>query len=36
MSFEDFTKNFAALNVCKTKNVHEVRMKGKFIRCSDP
>jgi RNA polymerase-interacting CarD/CdnL/TRCF family regulator len=32
MNFDDFVKYFSALNVCKTKDMHEVRVKGKFIR----
>ena len=35
MSFEDFLSHFAALNVCKTKTAHEIRLKGKFIRVDD-
>ena len=35
MSFEDFVKNFRALNVCRVKNWEEVRIKGKFIRVQD-
>ena len=32
MSFEDFTKHFKSLNVCRVRNWEEVRIKGKFIR----
>lgn len=32
MSYEDFIRHFSALNVCKTKTSHEIRLKGKFIR----
>ena len=32
MSYEDFVRHFGSLNVCKTKNCNEIRMKGKFIR----
>lgn len=32
MSYEDFIKHFRALNVCKTKDCNEIRMKGKFVR----
>lgn len=32
MSFDDFIKHFVALNVCKTKDCNEIRLKGKFVR----
>jgi hypothetical protein len=32
MSFEDAVSRFACLNVCKAVNMHEVRIKGKFLR----
>jgi hypothetical protein len=32
MSYEDVLKHFACLNVCKAVNMHEIRMKGKFMR----
>lgn len=32
MGFEDFTKYFRSLNVCRVRNWEEVRIKGKFIR----
>jgi len=35
MSFDDFTKHFSALNVCKTKPMNEIRMKGKFVRITE-
>ena len=40
MSYEDVLKgghwgNFASLNVCKAMNMHEVRIKGKFLRIQD-
>ena len=30
MSFQDFIKNFRALNVCKVSDWDEVRVKGEF------
>ena len=35
MSFEDALEHFACLNVCKAVNMHETRLKGKFIRIQD-
>ena len=35
MSFEDAVKRFACLNVCKAVNMHELRLKGKFLRIQD-
>jgi len=35
MSYEDFLRHFAALNVCKAKNCNEIRLKGKFVRVDD-
>ena len=35
MSFEDAVKKFACLNVCKSINMHEIRIKGKFLRIQD-
>jgi hypothetical protein len=35
MSYEDFCRHFAALNVTKTKNCNEVRLKGKFVKIDD-
>lgn len=35
MCFDDFARHFSALNVCKTKTAHEVRLKGKFIRVQE-
>jgi hypothetical protein len=32
MNYEDFIKHFSAVNVCKTKSMNEIRIKGKFIR----
>jgi calpain-15 len=30
MSFQDFVKNFRALNVCKVSDWEEIRVKGEF------
>jgi hypothetical protein len=35
MSYEDFIRHFASLNVCKVRPCNEVRMKGKFVRVED-
>ena len=35
MSYDDVLKQFACLNVCKAVNMHEIRMKGKFLRIQD-
>jgi len=35
MCFEDFVKNFRALNVCMVANWQENRIRGKFIRLKD-
>jgi len=35
MSFEDTIERFACLNVCKAVNMHEIRIKGKFLRIQD-
>jgi hypothetical protein len=35
MSYEDMLKQFASLNVCKAVNMHEIRIKGKFLRMQD-
>jgi len=35
MSFDDAMTRFACLNVCKAINMHEVRIKGKFLRIQD-
>lgn len=32
MSYEDFLRHFAAVNVTKTKTSNEIRLKGKFVR----
>jgi hypothetical protein len=32
MSYEDVLSKFASLNVCKAVNMHEIRIKGKFLR----
>lgn len=32
MCYEDMLKNFSTLNVCKAVNMHETRIKGKFLR----
>jgi len=32
MCYEDFIKFFSAVNVCKTKSLNEIRLKGKFVR----
>ena len=35
MGYEDMLKQFASLNVCKAVNMHEIRIKGKFLRMQD-
>lgn len=35
MKFEDFQQYFKSINVCRTKNWEEVRLKGKFLRIQD-
>jgi len=35
MCYEDFIKHFSALNVCKVKQLNEIRLKGKFVRVED-
>jgi len=32
MCFQDFIQRFQAVNVCRTKNYEEIRLKGKFLR----
>jgi len=32
MCYDDFIRYFSGLNVCKTKSMNEVRVKGKFVR----
>lgn len=32
MSYEDFMNHFASVNVCKTTDCNEIRIKGKFLR----
>ena len=36
MSYEDFIQFFSAVNVCKVKSLQEVRLKGKFVRVTNP
>lgn len=31
MSYEDLTRNFQGINIYKTRNWEEVRIKGKFV-----
>ena len=35
MSYEEAVAAFTCLNVCRVTNMHEVRMRGKFIRVED-
>ena len=35
MCFQDFIQRFQAVNVCRTKNYEEIRLKGKFLRVQD-
>ena len=35
MSYEDALQKFKALNVCKVKEMEEIRIKGKFMRIQD-
>lgn len=35
MSYEDVVKNFTILDVCKTREMEEVRIRGKFLRIQD-
>ena len=35
MCYEDFTKYFSAVNVCKTKAMNEIRLKGKYVRVAE-
>jgi hypothetical protein len=35
MSFEDFTKHFKGINVCRVRNWQESRIRGKFLRVTD-
>ena len=32
MNYEDFIRHFSAVNVCKTKSMNEIRLKGKYVR----
>lgn len=32
MCWEDFVSHFGQINVCKTKEGHEIRVKGQFLR----
>ena len=36
MSFKDFCKFFDSLDVCRLRNWDEARIRGRFIRYSDP
>lgn len=36
MSFQDFTKSFDSLDVCRVRNWDEARIRGRFLRYSDP
>lgn len=35
MSYEEAVAAFTSLNVCRVTNMHEIRMRGKFIRMQD-
>lgn len=35
MSYEDAISRYVSLNVCKAVNMHEVRIRGKFLRIQD-
>lgn len=35
MSYEDMLSRFANLIVCKTVNMEEIRIRGKFLRVQD-
>jgi hypothetical protein len=35
ISYEDILNMFVSLNVCKATNMHEVRLRGKFLRIQD-
>ena len=35
MSYKDVLQKFVCLNVCKAVNMHEIRLKGKFMRIQD-
>ena len=35
ISFVDSMKYFGCLNVCRTVNLHETRLRGKFIKIQD-
>ena len=35
MAFEDFTKYFRSLNVCRVRNWQENRIRGKFLKIQD-
>lgn len=35
MCFDDFTKYFRSINVCKVRNWQEARIRGKFLRRKD-
>lgn len=35
MSFEDFVQNFETIDVCRTSNWDELRLRGRFIRYND-
>ena len=32
MSWEDFVNHFGQINICKTREGHEIRVKGQFLR----
>jgi hypothetical protein len=36
MSYDDFIQYFSAVNVNKVKSLNEVRLKGKFVRVTNP
>jgi hypothetical protein len=35
ISFEDFTKHFTSINVCRITYWQETRLRGKFLRVQD-
>ena len=36
MSFNDFISHFVSLDVCRARNWDEVRVRGRFVKFSDP
>lgn len=35
ISYEDAVSKFVSLNVCKTEELEEIRLKGKFLKIED-